>query len=180
MKTIFLLFFLFISTLSISQTKEDTTVMWFQYISKVDQSYLKTAFIRNQIFVNNFELINSQIKNGNLKKNLLSVYQKKSVFEIKMGFEATLIHISQTIPSSIWNNDYVSFIENEIKNNDLDNSLFLSALKIYHYNMTYYHDEKNKIKNYYADIIEHQYDTIFYEAIKRWGVEELVLTKADK
>ena len=95
-----------------------------------------------------------------------------------MGFEATLIHISQTIPSSIWNNDYVSFIENEIKNNDLDNSLFLSALEIYHYNMTYYQDEKNKNKNYYADIIDHQHDTVFYEAIKRWGLEEIVLKKA--
>jgi hypothetical protein len=179
MKKTILFFFLFISTFSIGQTKEDTTVMWFKYIHKVDQTYIKTEFIRNQIFVNNFELINSQIKNGNLKKNLLSGYKKKSVFEIKIGFEATLIHISQTNPALIWNNDYVSFIENEIKNNDLDSSLFIRALELYHYNMTYYQVEKNKNKNYFADIIDHQYDSLFFEALKRWGIEELVNKKAE-
>lgn len=181
MKTIFLLFFLFISNLSISQTKEDTTVMWFKYINKVDQTYLKTQFIRSQIYVNDFNIINNQIKLGNLKKSILTTYKKKSNFEISTGFDITFIHIFQTKSELIWNSEYVSFIENEINNNDFNKELLVFPLRMYHYWITYYQTEKSKkIEHSFAKKMSHQYDVLFYEAIKRWGLEELVLTKVDK
>ena len=175
MKTIFLLFFLFISTLSISQTKEDTTVMWFKYIHKVDESYLKQPFIRHQIYINNLGVITKLIINGDLKISLLQSYTEKSKFHIKYGFDVTFIHVLRNNPELILNNEVVSFLENEIKNNDFDKTLLTDAIEYHRYNLTYYQgDKKHKKENTFAKKMSHQYDSLFFEALKRWGIEELV------
>ena len=175
MKTIFLLFFLFISTLSISQTKEDTTVMWFKYIHKVDESYLKQPFIRHQIYINNLGVITKLIKNGDLKNTLLKTYSNKSYFQISNGFSITFIHVLKNNPELILNNDFISFMENEIKNNDFDKALLIVAFEYHRYNLTYYEgDKKHKNENPFAKKMSHEYDSLFFEAIKRWEIEELV------
>ena len=163
-----------------AQTKEDTIVSWFKYISKVDQTYLKKSkvFIRDQIFVNNFRIINDLIDEGVLKKELLNSFSEKSVFKIDVGFHITFIHVLQTAPNLILNKDYIEFIENEIVNNNFKKEFLVYPLSIYHFNMTYYqNDSLKKVENGKARLIDHQYDALFYEALEKWGIEVSELKK---
>ena len=163
-----------------AQTKEDTIVDLFKYISKVDQTYLKKskAFIRDQIFVNNFRIINDLIDEGVLKKELLNSFSEKSVFKIDVGFHITFIHVFETAPNLILNKDYIEFIENEIVNNNFKKEFLVYPLSIYHFNMTYYqNDSLKKVENGKARLIDHQYDALFYEALDRWGIEVSELKK---
>ena len=163
-----------------AQTKEDTIVDLFKYISKVDQTYLKKskAYIRDQIFVNNFRIINDLIGEGVLKKELLNSFSEKSVFKIDVGFHITFIHVLQTYPELILNKDYIEFIENEIVNNNFNKEFLIYPLSTFHYIMNYYkNDPSRKPMNISAKDFNHQYDTLFYEALDRWGIEVSELKK---
>ncbi len=158
-----------------SQTSEDTTFMWFKYIYKVDKTYTQKQFIRSQIYINNFNIINNELKKGVLKKSAISGYNKKTNAAIKYGMDLTFIHILKTNPALILNVEYINFIENEIINNDFDEELLVMALNFYYYNLTYYQsDPPKKNENPFAKHMSHQYDDLLYEAIKRWGIEETV------
>lgn len=173
-----LLILIFINFNSYAQTKEDTIVDLFKYILKVDQTYLKKAFIRDQIFVNNFRIINEEIRKGSLKKEFLNVFSEKSVFKVQVGFHATFIHVLQAYPELILNEGYIKFIENEIVNNNFKKEFLVYPLSIYHFNMTYYqNDSLKKVENGIARLIDHQYDALFYEALEKWGIEVSELKK---
>jgi len=163
-----------------AQTKEDTIVDLFKYISKVDQTYLKKtkAFIRDQIFVNNFRIINDEIVKGSLNKELLKSFSEKAAFKVYVGFYITFIHVFETAPNLILNKDYIEFIENEIVNNNFKKEFLVYPLSIYHFNMTYYqNDSLKKVENGKARLIDHQYDALFYEALEKWGIEVSELKK---
>lgn len=175
-----LLILIFINFNSYAQTKEDTIVDLFKYISKVDQTYLKKtkAFIRDQIFVNNFRIINDEIVKGSLNKELLNSFSEKAVFKVQVGFHTTFIHVLQAYPELILNEGYIEFIENEIVNNNFKKEFLVYPLSIYHFNMTYYQNNSlKKVENGIARLIDHRYDTLFYEALEKWGIEVSELKK---
>lgn len=177
MKKLLGLILILLSQYSYTQTKQDTVYNWFKFINKQDQSYLKIGYIREDNFLNNFRILNEQFKSNNIKSSILNTFSEKVINTINFGISSTFTHVLQTKPELILNQEYISFIENQIQQNDFDPNRLKMSLKIYYYNMNYYQKfQKNNIKNVYADDIQHQYDELFYTALKKWGFKESDLT----
>ncbi len=174
MKTLILIsIVLFSSVISFGQTKQDLISKLFKQIIKEDQSHLKQQEIRNKIFVQNFNLINEQFKQNNLTNSCLNSLNKKRLKNVNTGLRVTFIHILQTKPELILNEDYIQFIEKQITENDFDKSRLKTALTIYYYDM--YSSRKGNncsTQNSCCKKFNHEYDDLFFEAIKRWGFEE--------
>lgn len=173
MKKIFTLTLIITSQFYYAQTKQDTINNWFKFINKQDQSYLKIDYIRNDNFLNNFRILNEQFTQNNLKNSVLNSFNKKVINTVNSGISCTFTHILQTKPELILNNDYIEFIECQIQKNDFDPNRLKYAMANYYYNMNYYKKfQKNNIINDHADEIQHQYDELFYLAMKKWGIQE--------
>ncbi|GEM_PF-4640077 len=157
-----------------SQTNEDTTSMWFEYVFKVDGEMTRSAqeFMLKDIYTTNLNIVNTQIKDGLVTNKLISTYNKNTNDNIKNGIYITFWHVLKYNPSLILNPDYISFIENEIKNNDFDEKLLINMFKDYYRIFLNPNPEKNQ--DLYAKSIDHDYDLLFYDAIKRWNIEEQV------
>jgi len=168
MKTpVLISFLLFSSIFSFGQTKHDSISKLFKQIVKDDQSHVRKPVIRNEIFVKNFNLINEQFQQNNLTSSCLNSLKKKPLENVNSGVKKTFIHILQTKPELILNEDYIQFIEKQITSNDFDKSRLKSALTMYYYEMYI-----SKKSNNHCEKFNHEYDDLFFGAIQRWGFEE--------
>ena len=176
-----LLIVLFISLPSIifCQTKEDTTASWFKYIYEIDGKMTKKAqeFMLKDIYTTNLNIISTQIKEGALTNKLISVYNKNTNNYIRSGIDMTYWHILKYNPSLILNAEYINFIENEIKNNDFDKKLLINMFQTYYRIFLNSNLEKNQDK--WEENIKHEFDALFYEAIKRWEIEDSILKSTE-
>jgi len=186
--TIFLI--LFISSFSYSQTKEDTLKKVFEYIRKVDHLYTKEGLIpdngRNLQYKANLELIGAHIEKGDLSVSSMKTYDKKVQFSIRAGFDITFIHVLKYCPEFILNEEFISFIETQVQKDNVSKANLKNAIAFHFYNMTYYDPSNHyKAENPIAKKLNHKYDSLFYEAIKRWGIDreelqELIKHKQEK
>lgn len=190
MKQLPIFLLLFISSFSFSQTKEDTLKKVFEYIRKVDQLYTKEGLIpfddRNLLYKANLELIVAHIENGDLSVSSMQTYGEKVQFTIWGGFNITFIHVLKYCPEFILNEEFISFIETQVKKENISKETLKNAIKFHFYNMTYYDPSNHyKVENPIAKKLNHKYDPLFYEAIKRWGIDreelqELIKHKQEK
>ncbi len=176
---------LFTSFVSFGQSNEDSLKSVFKNIAKTDQSFTTEQLIpnevRNQMYAANLKLISIYIEKGSLSSSTFLKYDKKTSKEIRKGSKITFYHIFKYCPELILNEEFISFIEGEIKKNNFSTELILSSLGFYYYIMTYYSDPSIVKKDFYtAKIMNHAYDALFYDAIKRWNIDLKALTSAIK
>ena len=157
------------------QTQEDTTANWFKYIFEIDGKMTKIAneFMLKDIYTANFNIIETQIKKGALTNKLTLVYNKNTNKYIRSGISITYWHVLKYNPSLILNPDYINFIENQIKNNDFDEKLLVNMFQEYYRIFLNPYPEKNQDK--WVKHMTHEFDSLFYQAIKSWGIEDSIL-----
>ncbi len=171
MKIIIVSLFIILGNSFFAQKQEEKVYQWFKYILKQDKSNLDKAYIRIVIFKQNFDILNTQLKEHALHCDSTKNYTKKTNDKIDFGINITFTHILQTYPELILNEEYIQFIKNQIDTKNLDKKLLVDPLKYYYYNMNYYTKfQKGNIKNGYADDIQHQLDPLYYKALDAWGI----------
>ena len=167
---------LFTSFVSFGQSNEDSLKSVFKNIAKTDQRFTTQKLIpdevRNQMYAANLKLISIYIEKGNFSSTTFLKYDKKTSKEIRKASKITFIHILKYCPELILNEGFISFLEGEIKKNNFSTDLILSSLGFYYFIMTYYDDSAIVKKDFYtAKIMNHAYDALFYDAIKRWNID---------
>jgi hypothetical protein len=158
-----------------AQTSQDSLKTAFNLITELDRKAIKNHLlpkeVKNQIFLNNFKISQIYILKNKLRADSLLTYNKKTFNAVSMGHGITLLHLIKYYPSSIFNEEYISFMENQIKNNNFDINLIVPNLGTYYSWMTYYDPNRiHKNENPIAKKINHQYDEIFYDMVKRFGI----------
>ena len=160
-----------------AQTSQDSLKMAFEVITELDQKAIKSKLlpkeVKNQIFLNNLKISQFYILKNKLRADSLLTYNKKTYNAISMGYSITLLHLVKYYPSAIFNEEYISFMENQIKNNNFQKELILPDLATYYSWMTYYDPNRihrSKNINPQAKKINHEFDAIFYDMIKRFDI----------
>ena len=158
-----------------AQTSQDSLKMAFEIITELDQKAIKSKLlpkeVKNQIFLNNLKIIQTYILKNKLRADSLLTYNKKTYNAISIGHGITLLHLVKYYPSAIFNEEYISFMENQIKNNNFDKNLIVPDLGTYYSWITYYDPNRiHKNENPIAKKINHQYDEVFYDMVKRFDI----------
>jgi hypothetical protein len=158
-----------------AQTSQDSLKIAFDIITELDNKAIKSKLlskeVKNQIFLNNLKISQIYILKNKLREDSLLTYNKKTYLSICGGYGITFIHLVKYYPSAIFNEEYISFMENQIKNYNFDINLIVPNLGTYYSWMTYYDPSRiHKNENPIAKKINHQYDEIFYDMVKRFGI----------
>lgn len=181
----FCCFLLLLSFFSFGQNREDTLKAVFKLIAKADQRFTSGKFVpdnvRDEIYEVNLDLISQFISKGDLSNKQFVQFDIKTQKEIRKASKITFFHILKYCPELILNEKFISFLEQQIKTNDFSTNLILPSLGFYYFIMTYNDDTSKMKKDFYtAKIMNHSYDFLFYDAIKRWNIDINVLSSSIK
>ena len=78
MKIIIVSLFIILGNSFFAQKQEEKVYQWFKYILKQDKSNLDKAYIRIVIFKQNFDILNTQLKEHALHCDSTKNYTKKT------------------------------------------------------------------------------------------------------
>lgn len=169
MKYILPIFFIVLSFLSFCQTdtisREEIAEMFLE-INKSDQPHIGEK-IRDTLFIKNFNQIIDLIKIqgypkfSNVKKN------KKLNQSIESGTRRTFVHILQTKPELLLNEEIIDIISKEVSEQRLNAELLKFALSVYQYDI-----DTGRIVSW-SKLVENN----FYLAIQKWEIKLYELKK---
>lgn len=189
MKVIFFLIFFFFGFSLFSQKAErqkklkpyeDTINKVFKSVLKTDQyytsSYLIPSYVRDTMYKSNLNVIKYYIDKGYLQKDSCNIYSRKAYSSISQATSITFIHILKYTPQLMLNRSFIDYLGNKIDNNLFHTKLIIGSLNFYYSIIKWdnYHDGEipEFIKKFNYD---HKFDDLFYEALKRWGIDESTL-----
>jgi hypothetical protein len=151
----------------------------FKNITKTDQQYVVLHYtpqeVKNFYLETNLKVIKLYIDKGLLTEDSLNVYSRKLYKSIRKGIHLTCLHTIKRYPDLFFNEEFISYIENKINQNLFDKRLLKGCLD-YYYTLTNWYKFHPESKEYeLVKRFDHQYDDLFYEALRRWGIEESTL-----
>lgn len=184
-----LLIFLLTSFFSFSQKTErqkrlkpyeDTINKVFKSVLKTDQYYTKKWLIpddvRNTMYNSNLSIIKHYIDRGLLQKDSCDVYSRKAYSIINTAANITFLHILKNCPELLLNEQFIKYLEVKIKNDQFNKELIIHSLKFYYSIIVWEKHHQGEVSVFAKSCNHgHKYDELFYEAIKRWGIDESTL-----
>ena len=186
--SIFLLFYLAGCFMSLSQTverqkklkdSERSLYEVFKNIRKTDQQYVVLRRtpdeVKEVIHKANLTIIKMHIDRGFLGKDSLDNYSKKLYSSIGLSIHLTCLHIIKSYPDLFFNEEFISYIEEKIIQDQFDVVLLKSCLSYYYTlsNWKKYHPDSKEYE--LVKRFDNKYDDLFYTALKRWKIDESTL-----
>ena len=164
-RLLFLSFSLLFAFSAISQSdtlNDEELIAIFKEINESDASHMKEPEIREQIFIENFKTI-VKITKAQGFPQLQEHYRKKKIRNcIINGSRITFIHILQSQPKMLLNEEMIELFGKEIKSDRLDNSILETALFAFKYD----HDV-GRIDNQWDEEIQQQFNL----ALEAWDID---------
>jgi hypothetical protein len=159
---------------------EDTINKVFKSVLKTDQYYTTKWLIpddvRNTMYNSNLSIIKHYIDRGLLQKDSCDVYSRKAYSSIRQATHITFLHILKYSPQLMLNKKFIDYIGNNFDNDLFHKKIIIESLEFYYSIIKWesYHDGEIPvfIQKFNHD---HKYDDLFYEALKRWGIDESTL-----
>jgi hypothetical protein len=159
---------------------EDSINKVFESVLKTDHYYTTKRLIpdavRDKMYEANLNVICYYIDKGFLKKDSCEVYSQKLYSSIIQGTGLTFLHILKYCPELILNDKFIEYLHNVLESNLLDKRLFLFSLEFFHSLISWEKYNSGEIPQFIKLCNHnHQYDDLFYETIKRWGIDKETL-----
>lgn len=151
----------------------------FKNITKTDQQYVVLHYtpqeVKNFYLETNLRVIKLYIDKGLLTEDSLNVYSRKLYKSIRTGIHLTCLHTIKRYPELFFNEEFISYIENKINQNLFDKRLLKGCLDYYYTLTNWYKFHPDSKEHVLIKKFNFQYDDLFYEALRRWGIEESTL-----
>lgn len=163
MKYILSIFVIAVSFLSFCQTdslNREKIAYMFHEINKSDATHIGEK-IRDSLFIKNFNQIIDLIKVQGYPKFSDEKKNKKLNQSVESGTRRTFLHILQTYPELLLNEEIIDIISNEISEQRLDAELLKIVLSAYQYDL----DTGNTVT--WSKSVENN----FYVAIREWDIK---------
>jgi len=151
----------------------------FDNLGKVDQQFVVLRntpdTIKKIMYASNLNIISIYIEKGYFSKDSMNNYSMKTFAKINRSTSIILFHLIKYSPELIFNDYFINFLEAKFNNNFFPKRLIMHSLERYYTLVAWdkFHPESKEYE--LVKRFDHQYDDLFYEALRRWRIDESTL-----